>query len=246
MFVHKGLFSHSLVRKHLHYQGSPEQGPPAPVLEGTQMPLTLDLPAPLAARQTRLSDLAFQLLAQAIVDDRLSPGQALRDHCLAEELGVSRTPVREALQRLERAGLVETMASRHTRVAQITPQRIADAMEFAGYAYGAATRAAVVRMNDASHDAAMAILDRLLGATGVAGLVECSREFFVFVNAQAANDVFALRADLSFLVDRAINDLSAAIVTQRIETERGLLRGAVATRDADAAELAVRRMHGVA
>jgi len=209
------------------------------------MPLALELPAPLTARHIRLSDLAFELLAKAIVEDRLSSGQPLRDYTLAQELGVSRTPVREALQRLERAGLVETMASRHTRVAEITPQRIAHAIEYAGYAYGAATRAAVARMDGDAHEKSVDLLDRMIGAGGVDELVETTRRFYLFINEQADNDVFSLRSDLSFLVDRAMNDLPTNLVTHRIETERGPLRAAVVTRDVDAAEVAVRRMHGV-
>ena len=51
-----------------------------------------------------------------IVDGTLEPGEKLRDADLAEALGVSRMPVREALRRLEDEGLVQTAANRWTRV----------------------------------------------------------------------------------------------------------------------------------
>jgi len=54
-----------------------------------------------------LSELALEAIRAAIVSGELPGGQPLRDHQLAESLGVSRTPVREALHRLQSEGLVE-------------------------------------------------------------------------------------------------------------------------------------------
>ena len=54
-----------------------------------------------------------------IIDGRLRPGELLRDQDIAATVGVSRTPVREALRRLEDEGLVETALNRWTRVAPI-------------------------------------------------------------------------------------------------------------------------------
>lgn len=244
MFVHKVSVSRILVHE-AKSNGFPALGLPILFWKEPQMTSTLELPAPLAGRHTRLSDLAFDLLAKAIVDDRLTPGQILRDYSLAKDLGVSRTPVREALQRLERAGLVETMASRHTRVAEIPPQRVADVIEYAGYTYGAAVRVALTRMTGTARDAADALLDVVMNASGGDRLVGATREFFAFVNAEAKNDVFTLRTDLRYLIDRAMNDLPAAIVIQRIEAHRLSLRDAFAGNDGDAAERAVRLMHGI-
>ena len=68
--------------------------------------------APLVPRGTVLGDEVYARLGEAILDGSLAPGERLRDHDLAEWLGVSRTPVREALQRLERVGLVEVSPHR--------------------------------------------------------------------------------------------------------------------------------------
>lgn len=54
-----------------------------------------------------------------IIDGTLKPGEKLRDAELAEALGVSRMPVREAFLRLEDEGLVETSANRWTRVSYV-------------------------------------------------------------------------------------------------------------------------------
>lgn len=61
-----------------------------------------------------------------IVQGELRPGEALRDQDIAAHLGVSRTPVREALLRLEVEGFVETAHNRWTRVAPLDLARAAE------------------------------------------------------------------------------------------------------------------------
>jgi DNA-binding GntR family transcriptional regulator len=61
-----------------------------------------------------------------IIDGRLGPGELLRDQDIAATVGVSRTPVREALRRLEDEGLVETALNRWTRVAPIDVAKAAE------------------------------------------------------------------------------------------------------------------------
>lgn len=61
-----------------------------------------------------------------IVGGVLKPGEIVRDQGLAEQLGVSRTPVREALRRLEDEGLIETAKHRWTRVAPVNTEQAED------------------------------------------------------------------------------------------------------------------------
>lgn len=61
----------------------------------------------------------YATLQNWIIEGVYQPGEIMRDHDLALALGVSRTPVREALQRLEDEGFVQTAANRWTKVAQI-------------------------------------------------------------------------------------------------------------------------------
>ncbi|MER7797227.1 GntR family transcriptional regulator [Microbacterium sp. NPDC096154] len=206
----------------------------------------LDLTAPLTNRGPRLSDLAFERLADAIVDGVLAPGELLRDHVLAEQLGVSRMPIREALQRLERAGLVETAASRYTRVTEFSPERIAAGIEYAGYLHGAAVRMATIRMTADQHARAVALLDELVAADGVEKSLEVGAAFFGLARSCSGNDVFERGSDLSYFVARITRGMPEDELMRRIACQRERLRDAVASRDADAAELAVRRMHGIA
>ena len=72
--------------------------------------------------RTFIRDNVYTSLRGWIVDGVLEPGEKLKDKELAAQMGVSRTPVREALRKLEDDGLVETAANRWTRVALITLQ----------------------------------------------------------------------------------------------------------------------------
>ena len=72
--------------------------------------------------RTFIRDDVYQSLREWIVGGELEPGEKLKDKELAAQLGVSRTPVREALRKLENEGLVETSANRWTRVTAITVQ----------------------------------------------------------------------------------------------------------------------------
>lgn len=58
----------------------------------------------------------FNHLRAWIEDGTLAPGETLRDYDIAQQLGISRTPVREALQMLEQLGAIETVPGSHTRV----------------------------------------------------------------------------------------------------------------------------------
>src|SRR5215831_302846 len=61
----------------------------------------------------------YTTLQSWIVEGVYQPGETIRDQDLADALGVSRTPVREALQRLQDEGFVETATNRWTRVATL-------------------------------------------------------------------------------------------------------------------------------
>jgi DNA-binding GntR family transcriptional regulator len=77
--------------------------------------------------QPTLAERAYTALLDAIVTGELAPGDRLRDQELATRFGISRTPVREALRRLEDEGLVESVPHAYTRVAPVRATKIADA-----------------------------------------------------------------------------------------------------------------------
>ena len=69
----------------------------------------------------------FEQILAAVHEGNLLPGQRISDGDLAAQFGVSRTPVREALQRLREIGVIEASASRFTRVADVSPRQTAQA-----------------------------------------------------------------------------------------------------------------------
>ena len=76
-----------------------------------------------------LRDVVFYTLRQAILRGELKPGERLLEIRLANKLGVSRTPVREAIRKLELEGLVKMVPRRGAEVAEITEKRVRDALE---------------------------------------------------------------------------------------------------------------------
>lgn len=102
---------------------------------------------PVVGKQLLAEDV-FQHLGKAIANGTFAPGERLRDADLAAEYNVSRTPVREALQRLERIGLVEMAPSRFTRVTEPTAEEVDHAREYAGYQAGILCAMAVPRLSD--------------------------------------------------------------------------------------------------
>lgn len=76
-----------------------------------------------------LRDVVFNTLRQAILTGDLKPGERLMEIHLANKLGVSRTPIREAIRKLELEGLVIMIPRRGAEVAQITEKSMMDVLE---------------------------------------------------------------------------------------------------------------------
>ncbi|MFI6302851.1 GntR family transcriptional regulator [Amycolatopsis thailandensis] len=73
----------------------------------------------------RLSDAAYDRLKDAIISGELAPGERIKDGDLAQRLGLSRTPVREALTRLADTGLVEAKPGVYTRITTLDRRDVA-------------------------------------------------------------------------------------------------------------------------
>jgi len=76
-----------------------------------------------------LRDVVFQTLRKAILTGELMPGERLMEIHLAEKLGVSRTPIREAIRKLELEGLVINIPRRGAQVAEISERGLRDVLE---------------------------------------------------------------------------------------------------------------------
>lgn len=76
-----------------------------------------------------LRDVVFNTLRKGILTGELKPGERLMEIHLANRLGVSRTPIREAIRKLELEGLVTMIPRRGAEVAQITEKSMKDVLE---------------------------------------------------------------------------------------------------------------------
>ena len=107
-----------------------------------------------------LSDQAYKALREDITTGVLQPGQRLTERGLAEHLGVSPTPVREALQRLEHERLIERDAVRAIRVADPSVARLRELSLIEVALRGVAARLAAERATAAEVKAIVAACDR--------------------------------------------------------------------------------------
>ena len=151
------------------------------------MPIPEDVPA---IDRRLLRDDVYGRLCDAIVDGTFAPGEQLRDLELAAWLGVSRTPVREALLRLAEAGLVVTQPGRSTTVSSLDERAVRDARDVVAAMHEVAVREAVGSLTDADLEA-MREANRRFGAAIEEGDVEAALraddEFHGVLVAVAAN-----------------------------------------------------------
>jgi len=103
------------------------------------IPSTADAAVP----RSLLRDRVYARLRESIVDGTLAPGEVLRDQDLAAWLGVSRTPVREALLRLADVGLVTARPGSSTVVSPLEARAVRDARDVVAAMHEVAVREAV-------------------------------------------------------------------------------------------------------
>ncbi len=117
-----------------------------------------------ALNRQSAAEQVYRALRERIEDGSLAPGEQLADGDLAGALGVSRTPVREALRRLVDQGAVETVPGRHTRVAPVQDADAEQVLPLLAVLHEFATRCATATIGAADLDEMAAANDRMLAA----------------------------------------------------------------------------------
>ncbi|HET7629382.1 MAG TPA: GntR family transcriptional regulator [Bacillales bacterium] len=97
--------------------------------------------------QTPARERIAAILREEILSGNLAPGQKLVETELCEDLGISRTPLREAIRMLEAEGMVESIPNRGSRVAEITIEDIQDIYEIRKCLEGLAAQKAASKMS---------------------------------------------------------------------------------------------------
>jgi DNA-binding GntR family transcriptional regulator len=135
------------------------------------MVLTVSIDHPPLERLTRppsLSEMVLDQIRELIVTGRLALGEQLSEGALAEQLGVSRTPVREAFLRLETENMVEVRPQRGTFVFYYDAKQLRDISELRGMLEMSALRVALSRKRAPLIEA----LDRIAGESEAAGTAD--------------------------------------------------------------------------
>ena len=114
-----------------------------------------------------LRDVVFQTLREAILQGRLKPGDRLMEIQLANQLGVSRTPIREAIRMLEQEGLAITVPRKGAQVAKMSEKDMEDVLETREVLDSLAVSKACERMTAEDLENLRAARDRFEDAVGV-------------------------------------------------------------------------------
>lgn len=114
----------------------------------------------LGEQHDSLHNLIYQEIRSAIVDGRLKPGERLVEERLAEEYGVSRNPIREAIRALNADGLVDVSSRRGAQVADLAPEKVREIIEIRALLESHNARLAARNRNPVTLKNAEAILAR--------------------------------------------------------------------------------------
>lgn len=212
--------------------------------------------APASAR-ARLADDVHQQLMGRLLSHQLRPGQRVTVDALARELGVSQTPIREALHRLEVGGVVVRTHLAGYRVGpQLTRRQFEDLVEVRLLLEPAAARRAAEQMTDDDIDRLATVAASMAGATGDGTLDDTNdtnegRAYAVFAGRDAAlHDAVAVGSGNPVLRD-ALARLHVHVQLFRLGAgvrirldaldEHAAVVAAIRARDPDGAEQAMRR-----
>jgi DNA-binding GntR family transcriptional regulator len=133
---------------------------------------------------------AYREIRAAILNLTFQPGQKLQETSLARWLGISRTPVREALQRLQSEGLIEAQSSRGVVVAQVSLEDVENAYRLLEVIEGLSSRLAAERLSEDGAAALSALTDQMRAAADAGdldGWIKLDAELHDAVRAVAAN-----------------------------------------------------------
>lgn len=158
-------------------------------------------------RPNLVREAAYEQLKRRILEGALRPGARLSEPAVAEALGVSRTPVREALQRLAQEGLVELRPGRGARVRVLSPREVEEVYEVRALIEGeAAARAALRRSEEDLHrmEAALDLLERA-NPGDYAAQIAADERFHALLVAAGGNRV----------LEQVFHDLDAALALTR-------------------------------
>jgi DNA-binding GntR family transcriptional regulator len=186
-----------------------------------------------------LRDRAYHVLRDAIISGELAPGEVIRDVELAGRVGLSRTPVREALARLSDDGLVESKPHAWTRVTPLVHRDVRDALVVVRAMHELAVRLAVPLMSERDH-ARMRTANRQFGQAlergDIQGALDADDEVHGVPIAALGNRAIAATIERQLPLIRRLERLRfGSLLGRRSIAWHDQLIDACADRDVDAA-----------
>jgi DNA-binding GntR family transcriptional regulator len=131
-------------------------------------------------QREKLSNQIYTVLKKMIADHRFHPGARLNIESIARELDVSRTPVWEAVRRLEQEGLVENIPNRGVFMSLLTAEQALDLYAVREVLEGMAARLAATRIDDSSLEKMARCIDKQREVVAVHDVVAYSKLDFEF------------------------------------------------------------------
>ena len=198
---------------------------------------------PDALRNVSRSEFVFASLRDAIWEGRFAPGERIPEEEIAHSLGVSRTPVRDALRRLQERGMLVVGASRSLVVAELSKQQVLELYAMREILEGSAARFAAQHASEAE----IGILHRVLDEFGMHAddarmLISLNRRFHRAVCEAAHNRYLIATLDGMHDALALLHSNTFRLPNRRTESDaehRRIVR-AIARRNADEAEQAAR------
>jgi DNA-binding GntR family transcriptional regulator len=198
---------------------------------------------PGVLRTRSRADFVYDSLRDAIWEGRFANGERVREEEIARVLDVSRTPVREALQRLQQRGLLTVGAGRGLVVAQLTKQQVLELYAMREILEGSAARFAAQHAHPTEIELLYRVQAELAESDDDAvALIKLNRRFHGAIY-EAAHNEYLLKA-LDTLHDSLalLHSTTFRRPTRRADSdeEHRLIVAAIEHRDPDAAEKAAR------
>lgn len=134
-----------------------------------------------------LREMVFESLREAIILGRLKPGERLMEIQLAEEMGVSRTPVREAIRKLELEGFVVMVPRKGAYVAGVSVKDIADVFEVRQALEGLAAALAADRITEEEMEELEKVILQISGEEDILTVVKGDHEFHELIYRASRN-----------------------------------------------------------
>lgn len=183
------------------------------------------------SRVKSLKERAYDKLKELIVTGALEPGEMQNEKRLAEALGVSRTPVREALLELSQEGMVTFVQGKGVEICKLTPQQIREVFEIRRVIEGYIVKKIATRLTDTDIkeiDKNIRNQEKMLLKTDRLAFIEYDKQFHLYMAARIGNEQIEsilnnLRDQIHLMGIRAVENDSR--MKQVIEEHRAIFSG---------------------